>query len=186
MSDKLDEIKRLSKPEIETQSIRTSVGFHEKLAVLTAASLALAVEMAGKLYENPLLDASTMDWLFYGLAASAGCLWLSLIASIAHNYLELVAQREDTLAEKAELLPKIFQIAAESVHKKPDVSKAVDEAERKAYQADLEEEQMEEASPYRRRARSYRKWEVRLSVIAVALFVFGYLWAVAYVIVLRR
>jgi hypothetical protein len=199
--------------------------------VLTAASLALAVEMAGRLYENPLADASTMRALLCGLAASAGCLWFSLIASIAHNFIESAAQHEDSLAEDAESLLKVYNLVAKSVtksHTKPDIGEAVDEelapekhggtvdetwgetlrtleafkkrgnqiereiaetsalAEREASQIDIDKLQWAKAMQHTRRAEYWRKLEFRISISAVSLFVFGYLWAVAYVIVLRR
>src|SRR5947209_15220071 len=78
----------------QEQSIQTSASFHDKLAVLTAGSLTLAVSGAVEFHKSPLTSTSAMHWFFVALTLAAVCLWLSLIASIAHNYVETRALHE--------------------------------------------------------------------------------------------
>jgi hypothetical protein len=77
-----------SRKQVQSQSTGASVSFHEKLAVLTAGSLALAVSGAGALYQKPVADPNETHILLWSLVVSACCLWVSLVASVAHNFLE--------------------------------------------------------------------------------------------------
>src|SRR6266404_3703690 len=81
---------------VQAQSTGASVSFHEKLAVLTAGSIALAVSGSGALYQKPLADIALTHRLFYSLTISVACLWLSLVASLIHNFLESYALHLDS------------------------------------------------------------------------------------------
>ena len=67
---------------VQAQSIGAGVSFHEKLAALSAGSLALAVTGAGVLYQKPLTDAVLTHRIFVGLTVSVVIVWLSLVASL--------------------------------------------------------------------------------------------------------
>jgi len=82
--------------ESQSKSIGASTNFHEKLAVLTAGSLALAVSGAGALHQKPLTNPVANRLLFDSLAISVACLWVSLVSSVIHNFLESYALRLDS------------------------------------------------------------------------------------------
>jgi hypothetical protein len=96
------------------QSSGASMGFHEKLAVLTAGSLALAVSGAGALYQKPVTNLFAMQWLLWSLVASTIFLWLSLVASVVHNALETLAISYDVKAiavdSQAQILEALVDI----------------------------------------------------------------------------
>jgi hypothetical protein len=95
----------------QTRSIGASTNFHEKLAVLTAGSLALAVSGAGALYQKPLTNPVANRLLFESLAISVVCLWISLISSVLHNFLESYALHLDSKADFLESSIHIFGVA---------------------------------------------------------------------------
>jgi hypothetical protein len=166
-----------------TQSSGASISFHEKLAVLTAGSLALAVSGAGALYQKPLSSPSAMRWFFCSLTISSICLWLSLAASIIHNFLETYAISVDAQVDFLESGFQIFEAGFGLTKEEMEAidPRAVERAENEI--ARLRTESTESAV---KRAQRLRNWELPLSIAAIAFFVIGYLSVVGYIVVLSR
>jgi hypothetical protein len=169
-----------------SQSSGASIGFHEKLAVLTAGSLALAVSGAGALYQKPLTNSFAMHWLFCSLTASAACLWLSLVASVAHNFLETYAISIDAKVDFLESEFQIFEAFFTLTKEQTKELNAIDPhaiAHAEGEVARLRSESTESTAKW---AERLRKCELPLSIAAILLFVLGYLSVVGYVVVLAR
>ena len=79
-------------------STAARTGFHEKLVVITAGSLTIVVTMAANIYIKPFPERLLNHRLLEGLAISAILLFLSLIASVIHNFLETEALHLELLA----------------------------------------------------------------------------------------
>jgi hypothetical protein len=164
----------------QSQSAGASVSFHEKLAVLTAGSLALAVSGAGALYQKPMSDVAATHYLLYSLMISVMCLWLSLAASIVHNFLESYALHLDSEVAFNESSVNLFGLVLEMDNIKRmegDISQVKEMVE-----SGLKAKQLRDVQ----RAALLRKSELPVSIAAVSLFALGYLPVVGYVIVLAR
>jgi len=169
-----------------SQSSGASISLHEKLAVLTAGSLALAVSGAGALYQKPLSTPFAMHWLFCSLTASVVCLWLSLVASVAHNFLETHALSRDAKVDFLESEFQIFEVLFGLTKEQTKELNAIDPrtfAHVEGGLAKLRRESTESAVKWTERL---RKCELPLSIAAILLFVLGYLSVVGYVVVLAR
>lgn len=162
----------------QQRSVQTSVSFHEKLAVLAAGSLALAVSGAVEFHKSPPTNASAARWLCIALTIAAVSLWLSLVASVVHNYVETRSLHEGAYAAFMQASAEMFSLAAEVEDRQGDHDLAT---KRKAYAQNTLSERQDVAA---RRSLALRQWEKRLSACAVSLFVFGYLPVVVYVVAL--
>jgi hypothetical protein len=163
---------------VQEQSLQTSVSFHEKLAVLAAGSLTLAVSGAVEFHKFPLTETSATHWLFIVLTVAAVSLWLSLVASIGHNYVETRALHESADAAFTQFTAEMFSLAAEKQDRQGDHETA---AKRKLYVKNTLTKQQDQAA---QRSLRLRRLEKRLSTCAVSLFVFGYLPIVVYIVAL--
>jgi hypothetical protein len=165
---------------IQAQSTGASVSFHEKLAVLTAGSIALAVSGSGALYQKPLTDIILTHRLFYSLTISVVCLWLSLVASLLHNFLESYALHLDSRVGFIESTVNLFEVVLDmdEIKQMPGNISQVQEF----VESRLQQGQQEDVL----RAAFIRKWEMPISTIAVSLFALGYLSVVGYVFILAR
>jgi len=166
--------------ESRSKSIGASTNFHEKLAVLTAGSLALAVSGAGALYQKPLTDPIANRLLFDSLAISVACLWVSLVSSVIHNFLESYALHLDSKTDVHESTINLIGTLANMDENKNIEGKIAPIKKR------LEDGLMSEQLRYQNRAIRARNVEMPLSVTAISLFALGYLSVVGYVFVLAR
>jgi hypothetical protein len=187
--------------EAQSQSIGASVSFQEKLSAITAASLALAVTGAGALYKTPVANPSTTHWLLLTLIPAVVSLWLSLVVSIVHNYVESLALGEITEAQNCASLADMIRSLDDKRKTDRDEKIAwLNKAGNVAEARKLEEEQLTEmsknqetaeqarkqAGPHTERAVRLRHRENRLSRIALSLFVLGYSWPIVYIYELAR
>ncbi len=164
----------------QTQSTGASTNFHEKLAVLTAGSLALAVSGAGALYQKPLTDPFANRLLFDSLAISVACLWASLVGSVLHNFLESYALHSDSKTDFLESSVNLFGIALSiGAEVKDEDGNTISPFKGKIVDSLRSKQQQ-----HLMRAISVRRVEMPLSVIAISLFALGYLSVVGYVLVL--
>ncbi len=180
----LDHIVEMSKShqQFASQSIVASVNFHEKLAVLTAGSLALAVSGAGFLHQKPLANVSANHLLFVSLAILVACLWVSLVCSVAHNFLESYALHLDSIANTHRGAAKtVTAMFDEEAFKKLTGNSLEDAKSVKDWATDWINSK---AQSTMKRAVSIREIEMPLSVMAISLFSLGYLSVVVYVFVL--
>jgi hypothetical protein len=167
-----------SHKRVLSQSISASVSFHEKLAVLTAGSLALAVSGAELLHQKPLTDMVANHHLLVVLAISVGCLWFSLVGSVTHNFIESYALSLDAKVQLRE-----SQIAM--------VGKFADEDTVKGKYENVEEIKQQVTDELKSKQRSsvlraerLRNFEMPLSMTAITLFALGYLSVAVYVVIL--
>jgi hypothetical protein len=171
--------------QARSQSSGATISFHEKLAVLTAGSLALAVSGAGALYQKPLSSSFAMHWLFCSLTASAICLWLSLVTSIAHNFLETYAISMDAKIAGLESHFKIFEVGFGQTKDQLE-EMALDTSTVTYAETELARLRVYSTESTLKWAERLRKCELPLSIAAILLFVLGYLSVVGYVVVLAR
>lgn len=164
----------------QEKSLRTSVSFHDKLAVLAAGSLTLAVSGAVEFHKSPITDASAMHWLFIALTFAAVSLWLSLVASIAHNYVETRSLHKSADAAFAQFSAEMFSLAAVVDDRRGSHEIAT---QRKLYTENTLTKAQDQAAQCSIRL---RRWEKRLSTCAVSLFVLGYFPVVVYIVALCR
>jgi ABC-type multidrug transport system fused ATPase/permease subunit len=177
----------------QSESSGARVSFHEKLAVLTAGSLALAVSGFGAIYQKPLQDAVAMHRLFLSLEISVILLWLSLIASVVHNLIESRTLASASEADFADASPQLvrrgmssFDAIEEFSKIEPRVKSSFDaiKEEFSKLQPRVEKLFAEYQDHYFDNYWRLRAFEGPLSIAAVSLFVLGYLSVVVYVIVL--
>jgi hypothetical protein len=114
------------------------------------------------------------------LTFAAVSLWLSLIASVAHNYVETRALHQGADAAFTQFTVEIFSLAAEMDDRRGSHEIA---AKRKLYAENTLTKGQDQAA---QRSLRLRRWEKRLSTCAVLLFVLGYLPVVLYVLALCR
>lgn len=163
-------------PEARLRSTGASVAFHEKLAVLTAGSVALVVSGAGLLHQRPLPTTFSTRWLVSCLAVSAVLLWLSLVSSILHNLLESCALHFSAEAASNQAVREFADFAEQRGDEfEYDEIKGADEVRKKIARRELREHS---------RANQLRKYEMPLSVASVVLFTTGYLTVIVYVLIL--
>lgn len=170
---------------VRADSALARVNFHEKLAVITAGSLAIAVTVAGGLYQKPLQSTVATHWLFNTLAVSAILLWFSLVASVLHNFLESSALHFDTRLQFDEGTLTLFKAMFETgeiqrlggAAEPAEIAKVVDLVADKL---------LESQHRTVRQAESLRAWGMPLSIAATSLLGLGYLCVVIYIVVLAR
>jgi len=184
-------VERLNKATEEwrrarVQSSGASIGFHEKLAVLTAGSLVLAISGAGALYQKPTANSVAMHWLLYSLTASAVCLWLSLVASVVHNFCETYAINLDAEVDFVESELQIFDAVIGLTQEQRKDSVGDDAPIVARGKALIAQERDKSMKGPLKRAHRLRQCELRLSIAPILLFVLGYLSVLGYVIVLSR
>lgn len=154
---------------VEAVSIDERVGFHEKLAVLTSGSLALAVSGAVAVYQKPLQTSSVTHWLLWCLVASAVFLWLSLVASVMHNFLESCAKDAEKDRSFFETTREMFRAVLDS-----EEIKECDQTTKEEVIELVEPGFLEPQRRYVTRTETFRKFEKFLSIAASSLFVLGY------------
>jgi hypothetical protein len=166
--------------QVRSQSISASVIFHEKLAVLTAGSLALAVSGAGLLHQKPLTDVSANHHLLVVLAISVGCLWFSLVGSVGHNFLESYALSLDAKVEFLEsTMAMVTTLVSDETIKKDSDDVTIAEVKQQ-----VTDQLKSKQTPSVLRAQRLRNCEMPLSMVAITLFVLGYLSVATYVVIL--
>jgi hypothetical protein len=163
---------------VEGVSIDARVSFHEKLAVLTSGSLALAVSGAGYAYQKPLKTLSMTHWLLWCLLASAICLWLSLVASILHNFLEVRAKDAESDRAFYESVGEMFQAIIDS-EKMIECERTTEDEKEVEF---LAQKNRESQPPLVTKVNRFRKFERLLSITASGLFVFGYFPVIIYMV----
>jgi hypothetical protein len=159
-------------------------GFHEKLVVITAGSLTIVSTMATNIYVKPFADKQLNHWLLETLAISALFFFLSLIASVLHNFAETEALHLEYLAAEKGMTRKLFQAVVKESNK-TDLD-AKDTAELRKIVREVEDPIATAEANKLRKAERFRKIERLIGLSAVVCFIFGYLPALGFVIYLAR
>lgn len=122
MQAQADEAKKRSKNE-QRRSLEIRASFYERLSVLDAGSIAVAVSVGIALVSNSALHVGSMHAQLTWLVWIAIFLWVSLICSIEHNsYFVKVTRLE---AEGAEAWSNYLGLIAASITASGDTAEIV-------------------------------------------------------------
>jgi hypothetical protein len=166
-------------------STAARTGFHEKLTVITAGSLTIVATMATNIYAKPFAEQLLNHRILVALSISAILFFLSLIVSVVHNFLETEALHLDFSMEKVGIARKI----ARAVFKETTVgnldAQTVSEL-RKIAHFNIDMPLAAEQAAKFKKSEFLRASERWASILAVALFIAGYMPAIVFVICLAR
>jgi hypothetical protein len=165
-------------------STTARTGFHEKLVVITAGSLTIVATMATNIYIKPLAEKLLNQRLLDALAISSVLFFLSLIASVIHNFAETKSLHFDYLAAGSRMGRKLFQaIVKESKVGELDAESA--NVARKIVHSVDDHFAKEEAGKFQK-AERYRTFEHWITLLAVIFFILGYMPVIGFVIYLAH
>lgn len=166
-------------------SITARTGFHEKLVVITAGSLTLTATIATNVYIKPFTEQWVNHRVLDALAISSFFFFISLIASVIHNFVESEALLLDTSAEEVQVRRTSLKAVVEIIAtKKISVQnlKLVKDVIRDDVDPPLAAAQTDK----NKKAARFRTIERWIGIFAVIFFILGYLPAIGFVIYLAR
>jgi hypothetical protein len=166
-------------------STTARTGFHEKLVVITAGSLTIVATMATNIYIKPFADKILNHQLLDALAWSAVSFFLSLIASVIHNFMETEALHFDFLEAQTGGIRKIMQSILNSVLTDCTDEKTINETKKIVRDSvDIPFSKIQTARF--NKSQQHRNAERWVSIAAVIFFIAGYTPIIVLVIHLSR